>query len=120
MKKFQVLLYVASVVIAVSIGLGQTSSEARITLSKGLHGSGGAGCDYSGYKESDCITEVSGCTSGKVKAAFIPNNGEGKQDFKKVYNILGIQQNSVRGNCAGNSDCKTPSSPDLKSNGCEG
>ena len=96
MKKIQVMLYFASVVLAVGIGVQQYSGSENVGERLGNANN----CDFSGYIDSICsssiIDEASGCTSGTYKTPEGPGGGKG--DFK-YETLLGWPKATRRGDC---------------------
>ena len=113
MKKFQVLLYVASIVVAVGIGqVGQTGD----TDSSNKRGAN-SDCKYKGYDNgsfcsSDSLTKDN-CTSGSFKLMIF--NGTA---YRAKKNALGGIKTIQHGNCSGNIFCSTPYTNDLTADDC--
>lgn len=107
------MLYVFSVALAVGIGVAQNEK----VYSTDRFGQQVTGCRFTGYGNSNCQGNVSGCTAGTYKKALYIDTTTA--DFQPRY-VLGFLQSTARGDCQGTSDCSTPKSPDLTSSGCGG
>lgn len=105
-KSLFAFLYVFSIILAIGIGsLAAGGGEGKV-------GSGGPGCEFSGYTDVNCSPLMSDCTSGTAKGAVYVSDDKG--DYKSTGTY------SVRGSCSGGAKCTTPLSSDITSTGCAG
>ena len=104
------VLYVFSIVLAVGIGAYQAGAVGNPELQLG---SGGPGCNYKGYSDPTCFSNVSGCSLGTYKKV---NSGTTDQEDYRDDGSTSAR----RGNCTGTGNCTTPLSIGLSSGPCGG
>ena len=102
-------LYVFSIALAVGIGAWQVGGTSNPVLPLG---SGGPGCNYSGYMAIPCYFESSSCTSGEFLSAW--RTGSDNRSYRASGYLVEI------GNCSGAIGCRGGLTNELTGNGCGG